>query len=60
MLLGYAIIAVPSGIVTSELTQAVRNQHNNTKSCSNCAHDSHEHDAKFCKMCGHELRTVYL
>ena len=55
MLIGYAIIAVPSGIVTSELTQAVKNQHNNTKSCLNCAHDSHEHDAIHCKMCGHKL-----
>ena len=55
MLLGYAIIAVPSGIVTSELTQAVKNQHTNTKSCSSCAHDSHEHDASFCKICGHKL-----
>lgn len=55
MLLGYAIIAVPSGIVTSELTQAAKNQLTNTKSCPNCAHSSHEHNAIHCKVCGHKL-----
>ncbi|MDD7985875.1 ion transporter [Lentisphaera marina] len=55
MLLGYAIIAVPSGIVTSELTLAVKNQFMNTKHCPNCAHDSHENDAIHCKICGHNL-----
>ena len=55
MLLGYAIIAVPSGIVTSELTQAVKNQFTNTKSCPNCAHASHENDAIHCKACGHKI-----
>ncbi|WDE96742.1 ion transporter [Lentisphaera profundi] len=55
MLLGYAIIAVPSGIITSELTQAVKNQFNNTTSCPSCAHHSHENDAIHCKVCGEKL-----
>jgi voltage-gated potassium channel len=55
MITGYAIIAVPTGIVTSEmLAQKITL---NTQVCSNCLHDRHEDDALFCKKCGHLLNS---
>ncbi|MFZ5430150.1 MAG: ion transporter [Bacteroidota bacterium] len=53
MIIGYAIIAVPTGIVTSEMLSA--RIHANTQVCSNCLHDRHDDDALFCKKCGHPL-----
>ena len=55
MLLGYAIIAVPSGIITSEIINTSRQNSSNTQVCSNCNHENHDDDAKFCKACGEEL-----
>lgn len=52
MLLGYAIIAVPTGIVTSELTQVKRDQEDGKKkNCKTCLHPN-EADANYCKVCG--------
>lgn len=53
MITGYAIIAVPTGIVTSEL-MAARVTHN-TQVCSNCLCSTHDDDAVYCKKCGHPL-----
>jgi voltage-gated potassium channel len=53
MLTGYAIIAVPTGIVTAEMIKPSEKQ--NTQVCSNCMHDSHDNDAAFCKKCGENL-----
>ncbi len=54
MLCGYGIIAVPTGIVTSEIFAAgIRSF--SAKSCPGCGRDGHERDAKFCKFCGTEL-----
>jgi len=56
MILGYAIIAVPTGIVTSELTSAkFKEVDMNTQVCQNCAAEGHHDDAKFCDQCGAEL-----
>ena len=56
MLMGYAIIAVPTGIVTAEMTKTKRHKvHTNTQSCSNCLEGSHKDGAKFCHKCGNEL-----
>ncbi len=55
MILGYAIIAVPTGIVTSELMTTVRDPHANTQSCPGCALEGHAGDARFCRRCGHQL-----
>jgi voltage-gated potassium channel len=57
MILGYAIIAVPTGIMTSELNKTdKKNKVNlNTQICEICQCDSHDDDAKFCKICGHSL-----
>ena len=53
MIIGYAIIAVPTGIVTAEIIKDSKSQ--NTQVCSNCLHDSHDSDAIFCKKCGNKL-----
>ena len=51
MLLGYAIIAVPTGIVTSEITQASMEKRKNNV-CDNCSAEGHAIDAKYCWNCG--------
>lgn len=53
MILGYAIIAVPTGIVTAELTRSVRAV--STQVCPNCHTQDHDADAVFCKLCGERL-----
>ncbi|MGF1694897.1 ion transporter [Vibrio lamellibrachiae] len=54
MLLGYSILAVPTGIITAELNQEM-NAHRNLVRCPNCSKSGHESDAHFCKYCGGEL-----
>ena len=54
MILGYGVLAVPTGIVSVELAQA--NQRNlNTISCPGCAKEGHDEEASFCDRCGHPL-----
>ncbi len=53
MILGYAIIAVPTGIVTTEMTKSFKNV--NTQSCPNCSAEGHDDDAVYCKYCGKKL-----
>jgi voltage-gated potassium channel len=56
MLLGYAIIAVPTGIITSTIMETKKSmQKTNTQHCSVCHCHDHEDNAKFCKMCGNSL-----
>lgn len=56
MITGYAIIAVPTGIITTELGKAKEKKTQlNTQVCQNCHHSTHDDDAKFCKMCGDPL-----
>lgn len=54
MLLGYSILAVPTGIITAELSQQV-NAHKSLVKCPNCMKNGHETDALFCKHCGSQL-----
>lgn len=56
MIIGYGIIAVPTGIVSVELAQAVRQQTVASQSCSACGAEGHDYDARFCKYCGADLR----
>lgn len=53
MILGYAIIAVPTGIVTSELMKPASKR--NTQVCQTCLCETHDDDAIYCKKCGAEL-----
>lgn len=57
MILGYSIIAVPTGIVTSELTMANKLEAN-TQSCPECSADNHDSDAVYCKYCGAVLNNL--
>ncbi|WP_378187224.1 ion transporter [Aquimarina sp. W85] len=57
MILGYGIIAVPTGIVSAEYaanknTAPIRV---NTQVCSNCNEGKHQNDAKYCHNCGYTL-----
>ena len=54
MILGYGIIAVPTGIVTSEFARR-KKEKISTQACPDCTTEGHEVDAKFCKKCGAEL-----
>ncbi|MCW8346722.1 ion transporter [Vibrio sp. ZSDZ65] len=54
MLLGYSILAVPTGIITAELNNEMH-AHRNLVKCPNCSQSGHESDALFCKHCGSEL-----
>lgn len=54
MILGYAIIAVPTGIVTSELT-AARGRGHSRQACPECGREGHDDDARHCKFCGSAL-----
>lgn len=55
MIMGYAIIAVPTGIVTSEMMRMPAE--NNTQVCPHCLFDRHDDDARFCKKCGTHLEV---
>lgn len=54
MLLGYAIIAVPTGIITAQLGREMY-LHRDRRHCPQCDKSGHEVDADFCKYCGGEL-----
>lgn len=53
MILGYSIIAVPTGIITASLLGKRENY--NTQVCRNCLLEKHDDDARFCKRCGASL-----
>ncbi|HET7897567.1 MAG TPA: ion transporter [Flavisolibacter sp.] len=55
MFIGYGIIAVPTGIVTTDLTMAVRRKQKGSEACPGCGKEGHDRDAKFCKYCGTKL-----
>jgi voltage-gated potassium channel len=56
MILGYGIIAVPTGIVTAEFakTNATKSD-SEKKPCENCGAENHHLNAKFCYHCGYPL-----
>ena len=54
MILGYSIIAVPTGIVTVELSQAYTDK-STSQACPNCSAEGHDRDAQYCKFCGAKL-----
>ncbi|MEQ8548270.1 MAG: ion transporter [Cyclobacteriaceae bacterium] len=62
MLMGYAIIAVPTGIVTAQIAveemenrDERRQQNLNTKRCTNCGNKKISNNALFCEKCGNDL-----
>lgn len=53
MILGYGLIAVPTGIVTAEIARTKRIS---TQACLSCGKQGHDPDARFCKYCGGNVK----
>lgn len=54
MLMGYTIIAVPTGIVSASI---IKSSHKRGKKCPGCHRTGHEKEAQYCKYCGHKLNV---
>ncbi len=54
MVMGYGVIAVPTGIVTAELVAPITGKVS-TQACPDCGAEKHSYDAIHCKYCGVEL-----
>lgn len=57
MLIGYSIIAIPTGILTAEISQEV-GRHRDLRSCNQCHKTGHDIDAMYCSRCGCELDSL--
>lgn len=57
MLLGYSIIAIPTGIVGAEIYKSVdqKKQKNTARLCANCGEEGHAYNADYCRKCGAKL-----
>jgi len=55
MIIGYSIIAVPTGIVTTEYVQSKDKQKTNIKVCPRCLKNDHQNGAVYCSRCGERL-----
>jgi len=55
MITGYGIIAVPTGIVTAELTSASRVEKVSTQACPECSVEGHDVGAVYCNQCGAKM-----
>ena len=55
MIIGYAIIAVPTGIVTAELSKPTKSKPSG-QVCENCLSEGHDIDDKYCRFCGHKMK----
>lgn len=56
MILGYSVIAVPTGIVSAELID--HSLKVNRQACPSCSREGHDNDAKYCKFCGETLGNM--
>lgn len=54
MIMGYGVIAVPTGIVSAQLSQKSA-KHISNRTCDQCFSEDHDHKAVFCKDCGARL-----
>lgn len=54
MIMGYGIIAVPTGIVTFEIASSIKAAREK-RACRHCGHAAHDVDARYCKYCGGKL-----
>lgn len=55
MVMGYGIIAVPTGIYSAELIKSYRPEKIRNDACPDCGETGHDFDAEYCKHCGHLL-----
>lgn len=61
MICGYAIIAVPTGIIGAELMSEYQERGRNrdrSRICSSCKASGHDLDARFCKFCGNRVQSL--
>lgn len=59
MIMGYGIIAVPTGIVSSEITAQSNQVDTNTQACLQCNNENHKDGAVFCHACGTTLNDEF-
>jgi voltage-gated potassium channel len=59
MLMGWGILAVPTGIVTAEMTARRAGRLVTTRTCHDCLTEGHDADARFCKHCGKPLPAYH-
>ena len=59
MIMGYGIIAVPTGIVSSEMTHQTKDVDTNTQACLQCNTETHKDGAIFCHQCGTTLNDEF-
>jgi len=52
MITGYAVIAVPTGIVSAEIAQQDKQKDVSPQACPSCSLEGHDEDAIHCKYCG--------
>lgn len=57
MMLGYCIIAIPTGIVSVGIAQSSKRALN-TRLCPHCNYEGHSIEAKYCLMCGGKLDPI--
>ncbi len=57
MILGYSIIAVPTGIISVEMIRAEKPSKKTVSRCKSCKLGQHDDDAVYCKYCGKELKS---
>ena len=55
MFIGYGIIAVPTGIITTDIAISIRSKKHGQEVCPGCGKEGHDRDARFCKFCGSAL-----
>ncbi len=55
MIMGYGIIAVPTGIYSAELVKTFKPDRINNDACPDCGKTGHDYNADYCKYCGHVL-----
>lgn len=55
MLMGYGIIAVPTGIISTEMAMGMLKKNQSQEACPACGREGHDMNAKFCKFCGEKL-----
>lgn len=55
MIMGYGIIAVPTGIYSAELIRTYTAGKVRNDACPDCGQTGHDYDADYCKYCGHAL-----
>ncbi|WP_304526261.1 ion transporter [Halomonas sp. I5-271120] len=52
MLMGYSIIAIPTGVFSAEVIRSIRADRYSDEACPGCGYDRHEEKAKYCMKCG--------